>query len=428
MAGLPSAPAITRVVVERNQHLAEVTVFIRGGLETPLRGPPRRNRQEALKDCIELRKVAVKCTDDPSLFKLRQRKKELDETTWTMKDLGGRQLDGAEGAPPGFSIPRTSQVLLNGRPVSAVTSVGGGAGGAAAAEAAAAMLNRTAAMHRQSMADKKAAEPAKFKGIVKGTQASSESIVEVAGVEEAMPGASASKLKVALQQLFKKYGHVAEVRTDGEIDGQAIASVRFSNAKAAEAAMVAAAQGYLPFAESELRVRQPGAKEHHLGAVWRKFPPARRAPATSGQPSKKKLRPNERFAQKLPGRAGDEPDESELFWEAQKGSRGVAAEPPPNTIPPPEPEPVAVVPDRPVAATLGPDASAEDQEVSKGQQDVSKEMQAIIELPFSQQKKALKTLRRTWHPDKNPERLEVSTRVFQFIQDHDEWLTHHGLA
>merc|ERR1712043_156318 len=57
-----------------------------------------------------------------------------------------------------------------------------------------------------------------------------------------------------------------------------------------------------------------------------------------------------------------------------------------------------------------------DQEVCKGEAQVAKNMAVILERPFSQQRKALKALRLTWHPDKNPERSEVATRVFQFIQ------------
>merc|ERR1719271_388532 len=97
------APAQTQAVIDKGQHFAEVTVFLKNGEEAKLRGPPRRNRNEALKDCLELRKIGMKSTDDPSLFQVRQRKKELETITWTMKDLGGPMLKGAEGAPPGYT-------------------------------------------------------------------------------------------------------------------------------------------------------------------------------------------------------------------------------------------------------------------------------------------------------------------------------------
>merc|ERR1719221_728486 len=104
--------------------------------------------------------------------------------------------------------------------------------------------------------------------------------------------------------------------------------------------MVRAKQGFLPLqGAGQVRVRQPASAE----AVWRKFAQAPAAvPEADGAPSKKKMRPNERFATKLPAEEATV-DESELFWEAQRSIRGAAAELPPAPDPPPEP----AAPDKP---------------------------------------------------------------------------------
>lgn len=406
-AGRP-APAITRVVLEQNQHAAEVTVYLDNGQVTKLRGPPRRGRPEALKDCLELRKVAVKCTDDPSLRQVRLCKKELEGTTWTVKDLGGRQLDGAEGAPPGYVVPQLES-----------ESLGRGEGGTAARPAGLGGANRT------------------FRGIVKGGAASPESLVEVADVRDAVLGTSgaggdswSSRAKVLLQQAFKRFGPVLTVTLEPGSDGTE-ACVRFASAKAAEVAMTKAPQGYLPLGAGggEVRVRQPASAE----PIWRKYPPPRRRPApqsAASEPSRKKLRPNERFATRLPGKAADaEPDESERFWEAQRQQRGAPAAPPPapEPAPPPEPPP-PVEPERPQPLQAAPGASEEDLEVAKGEMEVAAEMSTLRDKPFKQQRKALKAVRLRWHPDKNPETQAVATRVFQFIQAHDHWLAYHDLG
>ena len=61
----------------------------------------------------------------PSTFGLfsevKKRKKELEDTTWTVKDLGGRQLDGAEGPPPGFVAPKWMPAPVNGTPLGYVS-------------------------------------------------------------------------------------------------------------------------------------------------------------------------------------------------------------------------------------------------------------------------------------------------------------------
>merc|ERR1711957_561433 len=104
------------------------------------------------------------------------------------------------------------------------------------------------------------------------------------------------------------------------------------------------------------------------------------------------------------------------FWEAQREKRGTAADPPAAAPAPPQQEQTSAVPEppmKPAPMITSPDGESEEIEVCKGQETVSKEMQAIIEKPFSQQKKALRALRRDWHPDKNADREAVATRVFQ---------------
>eukprot|EP00913_Durusdinium_trenchii_P035556 g33273.t1 len=123
----------------------------------------------------------------------------------------------------------------------------------------------------------------------------SDCLIEVADVEQVLPGSDeawAAKVKVMLQQVFRRYGPVLDVRVPtGEANP--IVGIRFANAKAAEAAMVAASQGFLAIHDAEVRLCQPLSRE----VIWRTFPSARRRrgePPT--EPKKKKLRPNERFA------------------------------------------------------------------------------------------------------------------------------------
>mmetsp|Transcript_13886 Transcript_13886/g.29069 ORF Transcript_13886/g.29069 Transcript_13886/m.29069 type:complete len:323 (-) Transcript_13886:101-1069(-) len=284
--------------------------------------------------------------------------------------------------------------------------------------------------------------------------AGADCLVEVTDLPDLIPGDSSSdawaaKAKVALQQLFKKFGPVMEVRIP-----TAVACVRFGSARSAEAVLKAAPRGFLRMGEGEVRVRLPGAQE----AVWRKFPPRRgvsaaaapAAPAASAASTqeaatapaakKRKLRPNERFATRLPGKEQEAPDESERLWEeqhersAEAAAAGAAAAAaagaggtPQGAAGPEEPAP-PTAPERPVPTPAAPGASAEDIAVCQGEEAVAEEMAALLDLPFSQQKKALKALRRQWHPDKRPDDQEVATRVFQFIQAHDVWLAHHDLC
>lgn len=382
----------TCVVGEAGSFKAEIVVYVRwrAGGETSAEtvyGPARRTKREAQKDCIELRTAASKCSD-PTLSKLRKRAEDLEDITWTEVHLGGRQLDGAE------SHPRATEASA-GKKETAKASAG------------------------KKTADGSGPTP---------------SMVEVADVRQAIPGSDsdletwAAKAKVALQQLFKRYGPVLDVRIlQPSTDSEAEASVRFASVKAADAAVASAWKhgGFLTIGDAEIRVRQPVAEEKRK----RKFPAPKQEEAQGEDegPKKKKLRPHERFAQG--GGGGDEPDESERFWEQQRETRGTpgslpqagaeGATPAGDTVGPP--------PDKPEPEELPPDASEDDKAVHRGQGDVAKEMSLLLEMAFSARKKALKSLRRKWHPDKNPDRLEVATRVFQFIQGHDQWLAYQGL-
>eukprot|EP00438_Fugacium_kawagutii_P010238 Skav234270 [mRNA] locus=scaffold1464:1049954:1059237:+ [translate_table: standard] len=182
--------------------------------------------------------------------------------------------------------------------------------------------------------------------------------------------------------------------------------------------MSKAQRGWLPVADKHVRVRQPAVEAK---AEWRSFvAPRRAAPALESAPNKKKLRPNERFASR-------QMEEETEPAEPQSTPRKEAASATPGPTPPPV-EALPVEPDRPVPLAVDEATSSEDREVASGEHEVAQEMKSLLLKPFSQQKKALKAIRAKWHPDKNPDSVEVATRVFQFIQAHDEWLQHHGLA
>eukprot|EP00927_Polykrikos_kofoidii_P009895 TRINITY_DN14151_c0_g1_i1.p1 TRINITY_DN14151_c0_g1~~TRINITY_DN14151_c0_g1_i1.p1 ORF type:complete len:328 (-),score=43.83 TRINITY_DN14151_c0_g1_i1:65-1048(-) len=262
-------------------------------------------------------------------------------------------------------------------------------------------------------------------------------ILEVIDVSNAVSGEIGTekwtaKVKVILQQSFKRFSPVLDVRIP-----TAVAIVRFANSKGPEAVMVAAPKGFLALGEGVVRVRAPGAADN----VWRKFPPPRREEASSAVDSaekqvaepeskRRKLRPNERFKVLLPGKRDDE-DESERFWEQQHEKRKEPIPPvaPPPLDPPPDQAPPAP-PTKPMPTMklVESDGSAEDMAVARGEAEISDAMTALLELPFSQQRKTLRGLRRHWHPDKRPDDQEVATRVFHFIQAHEAWLEHHGLA
>lgn len=93
-------PPETNVVLDENYYRAEVVVYVsKAGQvkDVRLKGPMRSTRREALKDCVELRRAAVKGGPDPTLFKVRERRRELEDTTWTEKDMSPKDLEGAEG-------------------------------------------------------------------------------------------------------------------------------------------------------------------------------------------------------------------------------------------------------------------------------------------------------------------------------------------
>lgn len=312
-------------------------------------------------------------------------------------------LDGAEGPPQGFKPPSWMPA-----PAEA-----GGLGGAPLGYVS----------------------PGKYRAPVKPTAKEEESvysfktrklIVECADSDVRELAATndwESKAKVALQQAFKKFGPVLEVRVGFKSDdGEKVASVRFASAKAVDLAMSKAQRGWLPVADKHVRVRQPAVEAK---AEWRSFvAPRRAAPALDSAPNKKKLRPNERFASRQ--MEAEETESTEPQTTAPKAAEAAGGATPGPTPPPMEALPVE--PDRPVPLAVDEASSSEDREVASGEHDVALEMKNLLLKPFSQQKKALKAIRAKWHPDKNPDSVEVATRVFQFIQAHDEWLQHHGLA
>jgi len=105
-------PPETSVVLDEGRPRCELVVYVlKDGRvkDVRLRGPLRESRREALKDCVELRKAAEKGGGDPTLHKVREKRQDLETTTWTEKDLGGRQLDGAEGRAK--VQPRSDQVV-----------------------------------------------------------------------------------------------------------------------------------------------------------------------------------------------------------------------------------------------------------------------------------------------------------------------------
>jgi len=85
---------------------------------------------------------------------------------------------------------------------------------------------------------------------------------------------------------------------------------------------------------------------------------------------------------------------------------------------------VKLPPKGPAPPTL--DAGFEDQATYAIKSSVLKEMEAMVAkgAPVAQRKKALRCLQMRWHPDKNPERLEVANSVFQFIEETKPWFLH----
>lgn len=119
MSSDDTPPPETSVVPDGGRLRCELVVYIcKGGLvkDIRLRGPARASHREALKDCIELRNAAVKNNNDPSLKKVRDKRQELEDITWTEKDLGGRQLESAEGPAraTGAAQPKSDAKVLKG--------------------------------------------------------------------------------------------------------------------------------------------------------------------------------------------------------------------------------------------------------------------------------------------------------------------------
>jgi len=48
--------------------------------------------------------------------------------------------------------------------------------------------------------------------------------------------------------------------------------------------------------------------------------------------------------------------------------------------------------------------------------EVEEEVRTLEALPEEQRKRAMKRLLMEWHPDKNPDRLDLATTVFQYLQ------------
>lgn len=89
----------TSVVYEDSRHRAELTSYVaKGGRvkDVRVRGPPRMTRKEALKDGAELRRAALQGGYDPSLFHVRNRRKELESVKWKDSDLVGADVEDPE--------------------------------------------------------------------------------------------------------------------------------------------------------------------------------------------------------------------------------------------------------------------------------------------------------------------------------------------
>ncbi|CAE7312403.1 unnamed protein product [Symbiodinium natans] len=72
------------------------------------------------------------------------------------------------------------------------------------------------------------------------------------------------------------------------------------------------------------------------------------------------------------------------------------------------------------------DAAFEDHAVYQIKSSVLKEMESMVNqgLEVAKRKKALRCLQLRWHPDKNPDKLEVANSIFQFIEETKPWFLH----
>lgn len=68
-------------------------------------------------------------------------------------------------------------------------------------------------------------------------------------------------------------------------------------------------------------------------------------------------------------------------------------------------------------------AGVEDHAVYAIKSAILKEMEQMVDQvkPLAQRKKALRCLHLRWHPDKNPDKIEVAKSVFQFIEETKPW-------
>ncbi|CAK9001980.1 unnamed protein product [Durusdinium trenchii] len=72
------------------------------------------------------------------------------------------------------------------------------------------------------------------------------------------------------------------------------------------------------------------------------------------------------------------------------------------------------------------DAAFEDHALYQIKSSVLKEMESMVNegLEVAKRKKALRFLQLKWHPDKNPDKLEIAKSIFQFIEDTKPWFLH----
>lgn len=68
-------------------------------------------------------------------------------------------------------------------------------------------------------------------------------------------------------------------------------------------------------------------------------------------------------------------------------------------------------------------AGVEDQTIYAMKSAIMKEMEQMVgqAKPIAQRKKALRCLQIRWHPDKNPDKVQVANSVFQFIEESKAW-------
>eukprot|EP00927_Polykrikos_kofoidii_P015605 TRINITY_DN16952_c0_g1_i1.p1 TRINITY_DN16952_c0_g1~~TRINITY_DN16952_c0_g1_i1.p1 ORF type:complete len:786 (+),score=109.40 TRINITY_DN16952_c0_g1_i1:176-2533(+) len=445
-------PPEARVVCfnEFGGHCAVVFVNVkRGGqvFDMRIRGPRRETLQAAQRDCVELRSAAVRGGMDPTLFMVRERRRSLESTCWRDRDLSDKNLENAEGPPP-------RATTRSDRRHCSVTG----------------------------------AEEAWLPKLPSVTDAD----VEAAEVPDAVAGVPytdewACRAKKAMQTTFQRFGRVQSVYFGAGDDGSLV-RVRLETGKHAEAAMRAAKRGFLKVIGgdtaaivTEVRLRQPKSDN----PLWRNFVFApfgasglarggdgtERLPASACDPCGGARGPcgctpgaamtggfTSAVGSPLPfapispcGPAAFCPNGVGLFNAAMWGfgclnafnimngfaGAAVAAAAAASAAACAsqgqqdqhrDQKEKPVVPEKPSLTELGSDASEVDIAVRNGEEEVAREMAALVGLPVSEQRKLMRNLRIRWHPDKNPESPEVATRVFQFVQAHEPWMAHLGIG